>query len=64
MKKRLVFKPWVEKLLTYVFGLGFVLIASINDFDGLGGFVAYLLIIATVVVSWCLLNKYGRKGNN
>lgn len=60
MKKRLVFKPWVEKLLTYVFGLGFVLMASVNDFDGLGGFIAYLLIIATTIVSGALLNEYGR----
>ena len=58
-KKRLVLKPWAEKVLGCIFAISFVLMVCVNDFNGIGGLLAWLLIIATTVISGGLLKKYG-----
>lgn len=60
MKKRLVFKPWVEKMLLWVCGISFILAVTVNDFNGFKGFIAWILIIIVAIVSGSLLSKYGR----
>ena len=60
MKKRRILKSWVEKMLLWVFGISFILAITVNDFNEFEGFVAWLLIIVTAIVSGGLLSKYGR----
>ena len=60
MKKRLVFRPWAEKVLTCVFFTSFILMISTNDFGNLEGLFLFMLIICCTVVSGVLLSKYGK----
>ena len=54
-KKRLVFKPWIEKVLLWVFVISFILSVTVNDFNGFRGLMAWLSIIAIAMVSGGLL---------
>ena len=60
MNKRLVFKPWTEKVLTWVFIISFMLMVGTEDFEGIEGLLGFLSIILITVVSGWLLVKYGR----
>lgn len=62
MKKRLVFKKWVNDLVAMLFISSFVLLLSIDDFESIVGMiVVYGMLILTLLVTGGLLNEFGRK---
>ena len=60
MNKRLVFKPWTEKVLTWVFIISLMLMIGTDDFEGVEGLLGFLSIVLTTIISGGLLFKYGR----
>ena len=60
-KTRLVFKPWLEKLLTGILIFNFVFLVSINDCSSLLGLITiYAILVGSSVVIAKLLSTYGR----
>lgn len=59
--KKLVFKKWVQNLITYIAIIDFILLISINDAETIGGLlITYATLISILLVSLNLLSKYGR----
>lgn len=59
--KKLVFKKWVENLITWIAIITFILLVSINDVETISGlFIIYGTLISVLTISLNLLSKYGR----
>lgn len=59
--KKLVFKKWVQNVLTCIAIFDFMLLASIDDVETISGLlIAYGTLIAILIIIINLLNKYGR----
>ena len=60
MRKRLVFKPLAEKVMTWIFVISLILTLTVNDFGNIEGLIIWLVMIAITIGSGALLKKYGR----
>ena len=58
--KRRRLNKFLDRTIKLLAVINFILLATINDFDGIKGLVQILGMIATELVLVCIISKWGR----
>lgn len=58
--KRRRLNKFLDRALKLLAVINFILLAMINDFDGVDGLIQILGMIATEIILVCIISKWGR----